>query len=71
MSHQAFTLFFYANLALYLRDLSEAINDSTYSKFRRYHLLKTCLIFMVLGGDEEQMKQSGFLPDQTPSEVWD
>ena len=71
VSHQAFTLIFYTNLALYSRDLSEAINDSTYTEFRQYHLLKTCLIFMVLCADEGQMEKLGFLPDQTPSEVQD
>ena len=60
----------YTNLALYSRELSEAINDSTYSKFRRYNLLKSCLIFMVLSGDEGKMMESGFLPagDKTQSE---
>ena len=61
----------YTNLALlYARDLSKAINDSTYSKFRCYSLLKSCLIFMVLSSDEGKMMESGFLPagEKTSSE---
>jgi hypothetical protein len=55
---------------LYASDLSKAINGSTYSKFRRYNLLKSCLIFMVLSGDEGKMMESGFLPagEKTSSE---
>ena len=64
VSHQAFTLIFHTNLALYSRDLSEAINDSTYTEFCQYHLLKMCLIFMVLCGNEGQMEKLGFLPNK-------
>ena len=49
----------YTNLALYSRDLSEAINNSTYRKFRQFHLLKFCLIFLVLSGDEGNIIKSG------------
>jgi hypothetical protein len=44
------------------------VNDTTYSKFRRYNSLKLSLIFMVLSGNEKVMMKLGFLDDENEGE---